>query len=408
MRRLTREELYGLVWASPMTKVAKQFGLSDVALHKICRKHDVPTPPQGYWAKKKFGKPVTVTPLQSGDTGPIYIHERAGASESNAVAAARGRVHTALTEDVEEAATQTSAPFLERSLARLAKTKPGKDGLIRIEGDNLIAMAVRPETAARAQLLLTSLIEAAQRADITLVAAPGGARWLAEGEQVEFALQELTDRQEHVPTEKELRAVARWEAERAAYLKRTGYDNSWGKPHIPKWEERFQGRLGFVLEAVRDRTTHEYGGPTLRSAFNDTKTRDVAKSIPQVVAAIAAIAVTKRENAVADEARRLARATAEQRRRAAERAAARERAQEAGLAVLLSGHAQRRALAEWLADLAARHGDTPLPVRVARLQAWATARLARWDEAAAPPGLEGWLADQNLFAPDDDEPPEPY
>lgn len=48
MRRLTREELYALVWASPMTKVAKQFGLSDVALHKICRKHNVPTPPQGY------------------------------------------------------------------------------------------------------------------------------------------------------------------------------------------------------------------------------------------------------------------------------------------------------------------------------------------------------------------------
>ena len=65
MRRLTREELYALVWARPMTKVAKQFGLSDVALHKICSKHDVPTPPQGYWAKKEFGKPVTVRPLSS-------------------------------------------------------------------------------------------------------------------------------------------------------------------------------------------------------------------------------------------------------------------------------------------------------------------------------------------------------
>lgn len=48
MRRLTRKELYALVWATPLTKVAKQFDLSDVALHKICRKHNVPTPPQGY------------------------------------------------------------------------------------------------------------------------------------------------------------------------------------------------------------------------------------------------------------------------------------------------------------------------------------------------------------------------
>lgn len=408
MRRLTREELYALVWASPMTRVAKQFGLSDVALHKICRKHDVPTPPQGYWAKKEFGKPVTVTLLPSAETGPIYIHERAGASESSAVAAARGRVHAALTNGAGSVASDTSAPLLERSLAQLAKARAGKDGLICIEGDNLIAIAVRPESEARAKMLLTNLIEAAQRAGITLVAAPGGARWLAEGEQVEFAIKELTDRLEHVPTEKELRAVARWEAERAAYLKRTGYDSSWGKPHIPKWEERFQGRLGFALEAVRDRTTHEYGGPALRNAFNDTKTRDVAKAIPQVVAGIAAIAVTKRENAAADEARRVARAKAEQLRRAAERAAARERAQEAGLAALLSRYAERRALAEWLADLTARSGDTPLPARVAQLHGWAAARLARWDEAAAPLGLEGWLADQNLFAPDDDEPPEQH
>lgn len=61
--RLTREQLYAMVWDRPMTKLAAEFRLSDVALHKICRKHNVPTPPLGFWAKKAHDKPVRNTPL---------------------------------------------------------------------------------------------------------------------------------------------------------------------------------------------------------------------------------------------------------------------------------------------------------------------------------------------------------
>jgi hypothetical protein len=37
---LTREELHELVWSEPVTKLAAKFKISDVALHKICRKHN--------------------------------------------------------------------------------------------------------------------------------------------------------------------------------------------------------------------------------------------------------------------------------------------------------------------------------------------------------------------------------
>jgi hypothetical protein len=57
-QEFTRKELYDLVWATPMTKLAKRFGISDVGLRKICVKHDIPTPPLGYWAKLNFGKSV--------------------------------------------------------------------------------------------------------------------------------------------------------------------------------------------------------------------------------------------------------------------------------------------------------------------------------------------------------------
>ncbi len=48
--RLTRERLYDLVWAKLMTRVAKDPGISDVMLARICSQKDVPRPPRGYWA----------------------------------------------------------------------------------------------------------------------------------------------------------------------------------------------------------------------------------------------------------------------------------------------------------------------------------------------------------------------
>jgi hypothetical protein len=61
--KLTREELYGLVWAKPMTEVARDFQISDRAMAKVCAKKQVPVPPRGYWAKKNAGMIVPKPPL---------------------------------------------------------------------------------------------------------------------------------------------------------------------------------------------------------------------------------------------------------------------------------------------------------------------------------------------------------
>ena len=53
-----REKLYNEVWTSPMTAVAARLGISDVALKKRCVKAEIPTPPNGYWAKLRAGKDV--------------------------------------------------------------------------------------------------------------------------------------------------------------------------------------------------------------------------------------------------------------------------------------------------------------------------------------------------------------
>jgi hypothetical protein len=56
--KITRQELYNLVWSNPVVKVAKDFGISDVAVGKICKKLNIPKPGLGYWAKKQAGEGV--------------------------------------------------------------------------------------------------------------------------------------------------------------------------------------------------------------------------------------------------------------------------------------------------------------------------------------------------------------
>ena len=63
----TREELYELIWAAPLVTLAKRFGISDRGLAKLCDRHKIPRPPQGYWLRLELGKPDEKTPLPPND-----------------------------------------------------------------------------------------------------------------------------------------------------------------------------------------------------------------------------------------------------------------------------------------------------------------------------------------------------
>ena len=56
VQRLSRRELYELVWSNPMKVLCLRFGISDVALNKTCARVAIPTPDRGYWAKREAGK----------------------------------------------------------------------------------------------------------------------------------------------------------------------------------------------------------------------------------------------------------------------------------------------------------------------------------------------------------------
>lgn len=64
IKNLSRKELYDLVWQKPIIQVAKDYGLSDRGLGKLCAKYQIPVPPRGYWQKVKNGQKIKIPKLE--------------------------------------------------------------------------------------------------------------------------------------------------------------------------------------------------------------------------------------------------------------------------------------------------------------------------------------------------------
>ena len=74
LRELSREELYELVWTKPAIELAKEFGISDVAIAKTCRRLNVPKPIAGYWRKLETGHKPKRPALPRAGQKPSVVH----------------------------------------------------------------------------------------------------------------------------------------------------------------------------------------------------------------------------------------------------------------------------------------------------------------------------------------------
>lgn len=62
---ISREELFALIWEKPTVEVAREMGISDVAVAKLCTRLQVPKPPRGYWARIEAGQTPRRPPLRA-------------------------------------------------------------------------------------------------------------------------------------------------------------------------------------------------------------------------------------------------------------------------------------------------------------------------------------------------------
>jgi hypothetical protein len=400
-RTFTREEFYALVWSKPMTHLAKEFGLSDVALHKVCRKHDIPNPPLGWWAKKAAGKAVRQTPLPKfKGTGSDRITIAAGElrPEPELIATARENARL-LASSLDADAVLPANPIVDQTIARLRKAKPSAEGLVTVEGPNVVKASVAPATIDRLEIALNRVVAAGEALGIKLVRGEKFAAFECDGETLGFSISEGLRREKHVPTDKEL---AQQEADRKRRARRWNNPRSlndhafdWSFSRGPEWDYHPTGLLAFELEQL-----YLLDGSPRRS-FRDAKIQRIEDLASDIAVGIAVMAAAKKDDRVKreeqvrqrEEERRL-RELDLRRDHVAER---RDKALDGALEDLASLDRLRRLVANLRSEeMLGAMG------RVSEFLALAEHRLASRELALSAPGLEQRFEQQKLFGEDDD------
>lgn len=156
----SRNELYDKIWNTPTIKLARDFGLSDVALGKICKKHSIPKPPLGYWAKLAHGKTVPRPPLPTvGDQRleTIEIRKRqliSGGPNSESTKQEKE-------EPIAVAERLTSPhPLVRATIDALKDSTPDDTGILRTRASGCLNVRVGRRSVGRAMRLMDALIKA--------------------------------------------------------------------------------------------------------------------------------------------------------------------------------------------------------------------------------------------------------
>jgi hypothetical protein len=137
-----REELYAEVWSTPMWKLSKKFGISDVGLAKVCRKLSIPVPGRGYWARKEAGHTVEQIPLPPMKR-TVRLRKpppRKGVPpiEQTASAAEQSQIERILAVDRSgRSLPALTHPLIVKARAALSKAKPDERGILMSRGDCL-------------------------------------------------------------------------------------------------------------------------------------------------------------------------------------------------------------------------------------------------------------------------------
>ena len=91
-------------------------------------------------------------------------------------------------------------PIVGRTVAQLRKAKPSSiDGLVTVEGLNVIKVSVAPASIDRLELALNRIAAAAEALGITLVRGEKATNFQCDGETIGFSISEGVRREKHVP-----------------------------------------------------------------------------------------------------------------------------------------------------------------------------------------------------------------
>jgi hypothetical protein len=298
-RQFTRQELHDLVWTTPIVKLAREFGLSDVGFRKTCIRHQVPTPPLGYWAKRDAGKPVRKIPLPPpgpGVSDRVMVSVFTLAEVLQDVAEAEARARERITPPI-FVSNDTPARIHPAAMAlnkALRKAKQDPEGFLEVCGAGVLSASVGPANRARVQLIVNTLFKAIEAAGQPIRPTEAGLVVLVDGESLDIRIGESRDRKAHDPTRSELKAEAEWEANRLKWPSLYSRD----RQHWRSWDHYPSGRLTLTLiDPLRSRWQDGY----LLGRWSDRKNSKLESCLGEVLVRMLTGAATARHHRIAAE-----------------------------------------------------------------------------------------------------------
>jgi len=168
-----RDALYEAVWKEPITKLAKQYSISDVGLRKICVALEVPMPPRGYWAKLAHGKAPPLPLLPPSKVKPTYIRTHSVIERDPTVEqrVAQERAQTGRGSGADAAAPDDPHSPHPQATASVKQLRKGKavDGAVTLYGTTWADVSISPGELDRACQLINQFAHAVTAVGATFV-----------------------------------------------------------------------------------------------------------------------------------------------------------------------------------------------------------------------------------------------
>ena len=164
---LTRSKLYEQVWKTPITKLAKEYDISDVGLAKLCKRHFIPIPGRGYWAKKRHNRVLPKQPKlpalnsKNKHLNHITISKKeeplSSKSEVDVITVFEKSPENLITIDYSSAPTN---PIVIRTGKSMRSSKPDNRGVFIPKAKNCLDIKTSSDSISRAVHIMDSLLNA--------------------------------------------------------------------------------------------------------------------------------------------------------------------------------------------------------------------------------------------------------
>ena len=274
---ISRQDLYNQVWETPVTQLAKKYGLSDVGFAKICKKHNIPRPPRGYWARKAAGQRLEKVPLPNQSSNEIIeispnLSNQFGTTMDSKI------LHQIECEQefppiVVAKSLRNPHPFVSQSAEILELCQPDDAGILEPTDKMCLDIRVSKKSLRRALRIVDALLKGLVERGFEVSQEDGSVKVQIHGECLGFGISEDVITQKTQPKDMNLDGYYRFGHSRF---------------------DRVRVPTGKLCLTIHDRGY--YWGNNLRRNWRDTKRKQLEDSLDAFVMGLIKRAAKKKEH----------------------------------------------------------------------------------------------------------------